>query len=123
MSNIKKERLTKLKNAINILDKSKINLSKEFIIDLDNELNLLYYSIPLIFENDFKYSGIDIIHNKTKKEFLEIAQDYLRINEFTKFLLFFSDEELDKRIIKYDIEKNNNLNKIKKNLEKIIKLL
>lgn len=113
------ERLNHLKSEIKNIDKNKINIPG-FIIDLDNELLQFYFSLPLIFPNDFKQIGIDVIHNKTKKEFMEICSDFLGLNEFAKCLIFYNQGEIDKRVFKFDIEVANNLKKIEKNLKKII---
>jgi hypothetical protein len=121
MTKIQKNRLTLLKNSLKKLRKEDIKFG--FITaNLDDELNLFYYSIPIIFPDDFKYIGADIIHNKTKLDFYEMCQDFFGINEFTKFLLFYNDSDIDKRTIKFTVEKDNNLKKMEKNIDKILKL-
>lgn len=121
MTKIQKNRLTLLKNSLKKLRKEDVKFG--FITaNLDDELNLFYYSIPIIFPDDFKYIGADIIHNKTKLDFYEMCQDFFGINEFTKFLLFYNDSDIDKRTIKFTVEKDNNLKKMEKNIDKILKL-
>lgn len=121
MTKIQRNRLILLKNSLDKLKKEDIKFG--FITaNLDDELNLLYYSIPILFPDDFKYIGADIIHNKTKLDFYEMCQDFFGINEFTKYLFFYNDADIDKRIIKFTVEKDNNLKKMKKNIEKVLKL-
>ena len=120
MKKINKSRLILLKNNLDKIKKENINL--DFIkVDLDDELNLVYYNIPIIFSKDFKHIGADVIHNKTKLDFYEICEEFFGINEFTKYLLFFKQSDLEKKTIVFNIEKDNNLKRMRKNKEKIIK--
>jgi len=49
-----------------------------------------------------------------------MCEDFFGIDEFTKYLLFYDDSDINKNKLNYNIEKNNNLTKIKKNIDKIL---
>ena len=119
MKIVQKNRLKTLRDNLNKLSSEKINLVC-IKVDLKDELILLYYSIPIIFPDDFKSIGADIIHNKSKLDFYEMCEDFFGIDEFTKYLLFYDDSDINKNKLNYNIEKNNNLTKIKKNIDKIL---
>jgi hypothetical protein len=119
MKIVQKNRLKTLRDNLNKLSSEKINLVC-IKVDLKDELTLLYYSIPIIFPDDFKSIGADIIHNKSKLDFYEMCEDFFGIDEFTKYLLFYDDSDINKNKLNYNIEKNNNLTKIKKNIDKIL---
>ena len=119
MKIVQKNRLKTLRDNLNKLSSEKISLVC-IKVDLKDELTLLYYSIPIIFPDDFKSIGADIIHNKSKLDFYEMCEDFFGIDEFTKYLLFYDDSDINKNKLNYNIEKNNNLTKIKKNIDKIL---
>lgn len=91
-----------------------------------DDLALLYYSLPLIFEKDWHNKGFDVL-DKNKKDFYESGLNYFGLDRIQFAELFyekknFTDAQL-KDMEKYrhfNIEVENNFKKIKKNLRKIL---
>ncbi len=126
MTTHQRKRLEKLKNDIDSIDVLWFENQPEMVHILKivqrDSLSLLHYSMSRIFPDDFTVRGFDVIHNKTKLEFYEVACDFFGINEFGKYLLFFNQEDIDKSKIQYRIENQNTYKTIKKNISKILEI-
>lgn len=120
----------RLKNLLAQLDKLSVDAIKD--VQLKNncrdDLALLYYSLPIIFEKDWKNVGFDIL-DKNKLDFYESGYKFFGLDKLNFAELFYdkktiSDAQLKefKKYRQVNIEEENNFKKIKKNIKKILEI-
>ena len=118
----------RLKNLLDNLDKLSVDAIKDVQLkkNCKDDLSLLYWSLPLIFEKDWKNVGFDVL-DKNKQDFYESGHKYFGLDRIQFAELFYEKKNITETQMKEfrrfrtpQIEEENNFKKIKKNMKKIL---
>ena len=125
MNQTQKQRLKNLSaqlDKLNAGDIKDIQLKK----NCKDDLSLLYYSLPIIFEKDWKNVGFDVL-DKNRLDFYESGHKFFGLDQIDFAELFYEKKNISETQMKefrkyrqFNIEEENNFKKIRKNIKKIL---